>query len=126
MVSRTRTGTLISPRPGSSMSMVPMRANIKMNAAPYAGRNETLSCIYLSRGRMILSENRCPLFGIMRRLPSDDARGEPRHVSLQHVAHERQRDQHGDEDRENFGNENESHFLDLRQCLKQRDDHADH
>jgi hypothetical protein len=34
MVSRTRAGTLISPSPGSSMIMVPMRANIRMKAAP--------------------------------------------------------------------------------------------
>src|SRR3954468_10451248 len=99
MVSGNLTGTLISHRTGRGTSMVRILANIRINAAPYAGRNETLSCIYLSCGRMILSENRCPLFGIMRRLSPDDARGEPRHVTLQHVAHERQRDQHGDEDR---------------------------
>ena len=34
MVRRTRAGTLISPRPGSSITMVPMRANISMKAAP--------------------------------------------------------------------------------------------
>ena len=45
MVSRTRTGTLRSPSPGSSMIMVPSRANIRMNAAPKAGRKETSSCI---------------------------------------------------------------------------------
>ena len=40
MVSRTRTGTLSSPTPGSSITMVPMRANTSMKAAANAGRNE--------------------------------------------------------------------------------------
>ena len=57
--------------------------------------------------------------------PSDDTCRKPRHVSLQHVAHERERDQHGDEDCEDLRDENQSHFLDLGQSLKQRDDDAD-
>ena len=40
MVSRMRAGTFISPRPGSSITMVPTRANISMKAAASAGRNE--------------------------------------------------------------------------------------
>ena len=39
-VRRMRTGTLSSPRPGSSITIVPMRANSSMKAAAYAGRNE--------------------------------------------------------------------------------------
>ncbi len=39
-VSRTRTGTLSSPSPGSSITMVPMRANTSMKVAASAGRNE--------------------------------------------------------------------------------------
>src|SRR6187397_1877736 len=75
---------------------------------------------------MIFSENRRPLFGIMRTaLPSDDAHRDARHVSLQHITHEQQRDQNGDEDHQNLRDENQSQFLDLRQRLKQRDDDAD-
>jgi len=58
--------------------------------------------------------------------PSDDPRREPRHVTLQRVGHERQGDQHGDEDREDLGHEDQRHFLDLGERLEQRDDDADH
>ena len=40
-VSRTRTGTLSSPSPGSSITIVPMRANTSMKVAANAGRKET-------------------------------------------------------------------------------------
>jgi hypothetical protein len=39
--------------------------------------------------------------------------------------HERQRQQHGDKDRENLGNENQRHFLNLGERLEQRDSDAD-
>src|SRR5882672_5119716 len=45
-----------------------------------------------------------------------DARREPDHVALQMVGHERQRDQHGNEDRQDLGHESERHFLDLSQA----------
>src|SRR5215470_269499 len=40
MLSRTRDGTVISPSPGSSITMMPMRANTSMKVAANAGRNE--------------------------------------------------------------------------------------
>ncbi len=40
MLSRTRDGTVISPSPGSSITMIPMRANTSMKVAANAGRNE--------------------------------------------------------------------------------------
>jgi hypothetical protein len=45
MVSRTRGDTVISPSPGSSMTMVPTRAKLSRNAAASTGRNETSSCM---------------------------------------------------------------------------------
>ena len=38
---RTRLGTPVSPSPGNSIIIVPMRANISMKAAASAGRNVT-------------------------------------------------------------------------------------
>ena len=38
---RTRAGTLSSPRPGSNITIVPMRANISMKTAASVGKNET-------------------------------------------------------------------------------------
>jgi hypothetical protein len=40
IASRTRTGTLSSPTPGSSITMVPIRANTSMKVAASAGRKE--------------------------------------------------------------------------------------
>ena len=57
--------------------------------------------------------------------PPDDAHRDPRHVALQRVGHERQRDQHGDEDRQDLRHEHQRHFLDLGQRLEQRDRDAD-
>src|SRR5215510_2948897 len=105
MESRTREGTLISPSPGSSITMMPMRANTSMKVAASAGRNE-----------MSIR---------MRASPRRDPRRQPDHVGLQMVGHERQCDQHGNENRRDLGHEGERHFLDLSERLEQRDDHAD-
>ena len=52
MVSRTRAGTVSSPRPGSSMTMVPMRAKVSRKAAASAGRNETSMRMRILRMRV--------------------------------------------------------------------------
>src|SRR6187551_2570685 len=106
-VRRTRTGTPSSPRPGNSMTMVPMRAKTSMKAAASAGRKEMSSRIAVGS------------------TAHDDAGREPGHVTLQRIRHERQRDQHGEEDRQDLRYEDQSHFLDLGERLKQRDHHAD-
>src|SRR5665647_2996183 len=104
MVSRTRDGTLISPTPGSSMTMVPMRANVSMNAAASAGRNET---------------------SMRMRLTADDAGGDPQHLGVQFLGHERQRDQQRYENRQDLRHEGQRHFLDLGERLQQRDRDTD-
>jgi hypothetical protein len=65
---------------------------------------------------------------LMRRALSSgcgDAGRNPRHVGGERVGHEGQRDQHGDKDRDDFWDEYQRGFLDLGQCLKQRDNDAD-
>src|SRR5208283_3895681 len=105
MVSRTREGKFNSPTPGSSITMVPTRANVSRNAAASTGRNET------STRLMALS--------------ADDAGGDPQHLRVQPFGHERQRDQQRNEDRQDLRDEGDGHFLDLRDRLQQRNDHAD-
>src|SRR5476649_100892 len=97
MVSRTRDGTVISPTPGSSMTMVPTRANASRNAAASAGRNEISICI--------------------TGLTADDAGGDPQHFGVQLFGHERQCDQQRNEYRQDFRHESDGHFLDLRERL---------
>src|SRR5665647_2846827 len=105
IVSRTRAGTLISPMPGSSMTMAPTRANVSRNAAASSGRNEISACI--------------------RRLPADDAGGDPQHFGVQFLGHERQRDQQRYEYRQDLRHEGDGHFLDLGERLQQRDRDTD-
>src|SRR6202165_2708892 len=106
--SRMRGGTLSSPRPGSNISMVPMRANTKRNAAASAGRKEMSTLIPGSP-----------------RSPRHDPGHDPCPVGGHRVGHERQRDQHRDEDGDDLGNEDQRGFLDLGERLEQRNDHAD-
>src|SRR6185312_9443258 len=95
MVSRMRAERFCSPRPGSSISMVPMRANTNKKAAASAGRNET-------------SIRTAPI-----RSAADDTRGDAHEIGVQCVGHERQRDQQRDEDRQDFGDEDQGRLLDL-------------
>src|SRR5476649_915909 len=104
MVRRTREGKFNSPTPGSSMTMVPTRANVSRNAAASTGRNETSTFIYF--------------------LTAGDAGSDPQHLRVQPLGHERQRDQQRNEDRQFLRNEGEGHFLDLRDCLQQRNGDA--
>src|SRR5215213_640697 len=106
-VRRTRIGTLSSPKPGSSMTMVPMRAKTSMKAAASAGRKEISS-------RMLA-----------RSTARDDAGREAGDITLQDVRHEGQRHQHGEKDGEDLRHEDQCHFLNLGECLEQRDHHAD-
>src|ERR1039458_8351842 len=94
MVRRTREGKFNSPTPGSSMTMVPTRANVSRNAAASTGRNETSTRIM--------------------GLTAGDAGGDPQHLRVQPLGHERQRDQQRNEDRQNLRHEGDGHFLDLR------------
>src|SRR5262245_11738074 len=98
---RTRDGTLSSPMPGKSMTMAPTRAKVSRNAVASAGRNEMSMRILCCR------------------LAADDACRDPQHFSVQFLGHERQGDEQRNKDRQYFRHEGESHFLDLRQGLKQ-------
>src|SRR5262249_24477541 len=108
MVSRTRDGMFCSPTPGSSMTMVPMRAKVSRKAAATAGRKEMSTFI----GRYAVS-------------PADDAGGKPQHLGVQLLGHERQGDQQRYEYRQDLRHESDGHFLDLRQRLQQRDGDTD-
>src|SRR5579871_2255789 len=108
MVSRMRAERFCSPKPGSSISMVPMRANTSRKAAASAGRNE----ISMRTAGKIRSA-------------AGDMRGNAQKIAAQRVGHERQRDQHRDENRQNFRDEDQGSFLDLGQRLQQRDGDAD-
>jgi hypothetical protein len=55
-VSRMRAEIFCSPKPGSSISMVPMRANTKRKVAPSAGRKERSI-------RMVRRRAPCPSHG---------------------------------------------------------------
>src|SRR5215469_14119561 len=105
---RIRGGILSSPRPGNSISMAPMRANIRRYAAASAGRND-ISIVIAAVSRSA------------RRDPGHD----PRHMGGHRIGHERQGEQHRDKDGDDLGNENQGGFLDLRERLEQRDKHAD-
>src|SRR5215470_1990477 len=115
MVRRTRTGTLSSPTPGNNISIVPTRANTSRNAAASAGRNETSIRMRWFRG-----------WNAKRHvLACHDSRRQPHDVAVQHIGHEWQGEQHGDEDGDDFGHEDKRHLLDLGERLEQRNDDAD-
>src|SRR6267378_2675339 len=113
MASLIRTGRLVSPNPGNSITIAPMRANTSMKAAASAGSSEMSI-------RMI--QPHCAS-------PADDSRRDPHHVALQRVGHERQRQQKRHENREYLRHEDQRLLLNLRQRLDQRyhlaDDEAD-
>jgi hypothetical protein len=67
-----------------------------------------------------------PMRAKTSRKAAAEAGRKPRHVAVQVIGHERQGKQHGDEDREDLGHEDQRHFLDLGQRLEQRDHDADH
>src|SRR5690348_14329183 len=93
---RTRDGTVISPTPGRSMTMVPTRAKVKRKAAVIAGRKETSICMKLAGG---------------------DAGRDAQHLRMQLFGHERQRDEKCDENRQNLRHKRDGHFLYLCQRL---------
>src|ERR1700749_5146942 len=101
LVSRIRAERFCSPSPGSSISMVPMRAKTKRKAAASAGKKETS----IRTATAIRST-------------ADDARGEAQEIAVQRVGHERQRAQQRDEDRQDFRNENQRRLLDLGERLQ--------
>src|ERR1044072_2543109 len=103
IASLMRTGMLVSPNPGNSITIAPMRANTSMKAAASAGSSEMSI-------RMI--QPHCAS-------PPDDSRRNPHHVAVQRIRHERQRQQQGDEDRKDLGHEDQRLFLDLGQRLDQ-------
>src|ERR1700730_1425196 len=109
IASLMRTGMLVSPNPGNSITIAPMRANTSMKAAASAGSSEM---------SIRIIHPHCAS-------PADDSRRDPHHVALQRVGHERQRQQQGDENREYLRHEDQRLLLDLRQRLDQRHHHAD-
>src|ERR1700712_1808975 len=109
IASLMRTGMLVSPKPGSSITIAPMRANTSMNAAASAGSSEM----------SMRMEEDCAS-------APDDSRRYPHHVALQRVRHERQCQQQRPENREDFRNEHQRLFLNLRQRLNQGNHDADH
>src|SRR3984893_4069440 len=103
------TGILLSPNPGNSITMAPTRANTSTKAAASAGSSEmSMRMIHLCAST------------------ANDSRRYPHHVAVQRIRHERQRQQQRSEDRQNFRDEHQRLFLDLRQRLKQRHHDADH
>src|ERR1019366_8330795 len=120
IASLIRTGILDSPNPGNSITMAPMRANTSMKAAASAGSSEiSIRMIYAQCGGfdIRIQDNSAST--------ANDSRRYPHHVAVQRVRHERQRQQQGNEDRQDFGHEHQRLFLDLRQRLKQRHHNAD-
>src|SRR4051794_16856575 len=109
IASLMRTGMLVSPNPGNSITIAPMRANTSMKAAASEGSSEMSI-------RMI--EPHCAS-------PADDSRRDPHHVTMQCVRHERQRQQQRHEDREDLRYKDQRLLLDLGQRLHQRDRDAD-
>src|SRR3954468_23777774 len=97
IASLMRTGILVSPKPGSSITIAPMRANASMKAAASEGSSEMSI-------RMI--EPHCAS-------PADDSRRDPHHVAVQRVGHERQGQQQRHEDRKDFRHEDQRLLLDL-------------
>src|SRR3954465_1402511 len=95
IASLMRTGMLVSPNPGNSITIAPMRANTSMKAAASAGSSEMSI-------RMIASLDLTNVQGWHSASTSDDSRRDPHHMALQRVRHERQRQQQRDEDREDF------------------------
>src|ERR1700752_307880 len=85
------TGILVSPNPGNSITIAPMRANTSMKAAASAGSNEI---------SMRIIEQHCAS-------AADDSRRDPHHVALQRVGHERQRQQQRHKDREDLRHEDQ-------------------
>src|ERR1051326_7573672 len=125
MVSRIRAERFCSPNPGSSISMVPMRANTSIKAAAKAGRKETsirtvtpLSrhCEEPRRGDEAI-QSRCArpldcfaslamtILPLGKRSAAGDMRGDAQEIAVQRVGHERQRQQQRDEDRQDLRNE---------------------
>src|SRR3954447_130938 len=109
IASLMRTGMLVSPNPGNSITIAPMRANTSMKAAASAGSSEMSI-------RMI--QPHCAS-------PADDSRRYPHHVALQRIRHERQRQQQRHENRQDLRHEDQRLLLDLRQRLDQRHHDAD-
>src|SRR3954471_1534763 len=105
IASLMRTGMLVSPNPGNSITIAPMRANTSMKAAASAGSSEMSI-------RMVQ-----PHFGS----PANDSRRYPHHVALQRVGHERQRQQQRHENRQDLRHEDQRLFLGLGERLAQRD-----
>src|SRR6059058_5548661 len=103
IASLMRTGILVSPNPGNSITIAPMRANTSMKAAASAGSSEI---------SIRMMEPQCAS-------AADDSRRDPHHVTVQCIRHERQRQQQGHENGENFRHENQGLLLDLRQRLHQ-------
>src|SRR5882757_7287417 len=103
IASLMRTGLLVSPKPGNSITLAPMRANTRMKAAARAGSSEMSI-------RMI--QPHCAS-------PADDSRRDPHHVALQCVGHKWQRQQQRHENRQDLRHEDQRLFLDLRQRLDQ-------
>src|SRR3974390_404043 len=109
IASLMRTGILVSPRPGNSITMAPMRANTSMKAAASAGSMEISMRIFAHSASTAY-----------------DSRRYPHHFGVQRVRHERQREQQRHEDRKDLRHEHQRLLLDLGQRLEQRHHHADH
>src|SRR5438270_6738498 len=118
IASLMRTGMLDSPRPGSSITIAPTRANTSMKAAARAGSSEiSMRISYTERGESD---------GANVASAAYDSRRQPHHVAMQRIRHERQSQQQRDEDRQNFRHEHQGLLLNLGERLKQRDDDTDH
>ena len=76
IASLMRTGMLLSPNPGNSITMAPTRANTSMKVAARAGSSDMST-------RML----------IYNASAAYDSRRYPHHVAVQRIRHERQRQQ---------------------------------
>src|SRR4051794_38849263 len=105
MASLMRTGILVSPNPGNSITIAPMRANTSMKAAASAGSREMsirmMACVTPRMFREGVPPSGeggvAPARGPQHAPPADDSRRDPHHVAVQRVRHERQRQQQRDE-----------------------------
>src|SRR5512140_2918271 len=109
IASLIRTGILVSPSPGNSITMAPMRTNTNMKAAESAGSRETSMRMFAHTASTAY-----------------DSRRYPHHFGVQRIRHERQCEQQRHEDRKDLRHEHQRLLLDLGQRLEQRHNHPDH
>src|SRR5690349_23090356 len=105
MVRRTRIGSVVSPTPGSSITIAPTRPKVSRKAAASAGRKEMSMRIRLLAFPHRHGRHKAEHDGGEFASSRNNAGGDSQHLGVQLLRHERQRDEQRDEDRENLRHE---------------------